>query len=341
MIMVKAGSLSRNTNGERGSGRREEAHSFLAPVDTPPGGHEGDLRIDRQGAARSAANTSEESGRPGRRSPKPDAPLRSAGRTVIGLTHAVVLCGIVGLLVWQVIAFASRSKDAFATIVAAPLHEVRSPVDGLFVAHKHMPNGTHVTKGQFLGWIRSPQLDADIQRTQRKLDVLKRRKLLLEQRGSESHHPLARPESDREFRQCAAEIVAMESDLGRLLRMKRKLRAVSPVTGQISNGGFSGSKAVKTNDTVAFVWPDNGELLVEVKAPLKAIHRLIQADHVEARFSTVGGQASVTARPIAGSLRVFTLDRGAAKKKELWGTLQCRPISIPDSVAYPGPIGVL
>ncbi len=287
------------------------------------------------------ANGSQESPKEVHESPKPDTPFRFVGRLVIAFTHAVVLLGIVGLLLWQVMAFASRSKDAYAQIVAAPLFEVRSPVDGVFVADQHMPNGTQLSKGQFLGWIRSPQLDAAIRTTQRKLDALKERELLLEQRGSEFHHPLSRPNSDREFRECAAEIVEVQSDLDRLLRSKRACRVVSPVNGQISNGGFSGSKAVETNDTVAYVWPDNGDLLVEVKAPLKAVHRLIQTDQVEAEFSTVGGQASVTARPIAGSLRVFTLDRGAGKKKELWGILQCQPTSIPESVAYPGPIGVL
>jgi biotin carboxyl carrier protein len=329
MIMVNAGSLDRDTMDVR-----------FAPV-ARPGRREVDLRIDRQDVRRPAANTSEENGKPGHQSPKPDAPLRSVGRTAIRLVHAVVLCGIVGLLIWQVVAFLSRSKDALATIVAAPLHEVRSPVDGVFVANGHMPNGTHVRKGQVLGWIRSPQLEADIQALRRKLDTLKRRNLLLEQRASESYDPLFRTGSGRESRQVVADIAAAESELGRLLRVQRQLRVVSPVTGQISNGGFSGSKAVETNDTVAYVWPDGGDLLVEVKAPLKAIHELIQANRVEARFSTVGGQAAVTARPIAGSLRVFTLDRGAAKKKELWGILQCQPTSIPANVAYPGPIGVL
>ncbi len=255
------------------------------------------------------------------------------------LTHAAVLFGIVGLVLWQVISFASRSKDAFAQIVAAPLHEIRAACDGVFVAVGHMPNGTRVVKGQLLGEIQSPQLDAEIQATGRKLDALKRRKLLLEQSGDKFRHSVYTP--GREFRECAAEIDAAQSDLDRMLRIRRKLRVVSPVDGQISNGGFSGSKAVETNDTVAYVWPDNGDLLVEVKAPLKAVHRLIQADQVDARFSTVGGQVSVTARPIKGSLQVFTQDRGAGKKKELWGSIQCLPDCIPESVAYPGPLGTL
>lgn len=309
-------------------------------MDTRPASHANGRRSKQQNTLGSVAAASEQDAKPAHQSPKPDAPLRSAGRLLVALTHAVVLCGIVGLVLWQVIAFASRSQDAYATIVAAPLYEVRVLVDGVFAASEHMPNGTHVSQGQLLGQVRSPQLDADIQTAQCRLDSLKRRKLLLEQRGSAMHHPLSRPESDREFRQCAAEFVAIEAEVDRLLGLQRKLRVISPVSGQISNGGFSGSKAVETNDTIAYVWPDDGDLLVEVTAPLKAIHRLIQADQVESQFSTVGGQALVTARPIAGSLRVFTLDRGAAKKKELWGTLQCRPLSIPESVAYPGPIGV-
>jgi len=336
----------RNANGVHRNGRQCKADSLYTAVDACLPGQAKAFRIDQQDlfdrvAAASESDASEKDAKPAHQSPKPDAPFRSAGRLAIGLTHAVVLCGIVGLVLWQVISFASRSQDAFATIVAAPLYEVRSSVDGVFVASEHMPNGTHVSKGQLLGQICSPQLDADIQTTGRRLDGLKRRKLLLDQRGSASHHPLSRPESDREFRQCVAEIVAIEAEFDRLLGLQRKLRVISPVSGQISNGGFSGSKAVETNDTMAYVWPDDGDLLVEVRAPLKAIHRLIQADQVESQFSSVGGQVLVTAQPIAGSLRVFTLDRGAAKKKELWGILQCRPLSIPESVAYPGPIGVL
>ncbi len=338
--------LNRNVNGVHRNGRKRKVDSLYMPVEDCQSSHARGFQIDQQDVLDSVTaaleeEVSEKDAKPAHVSPKPDAPFRSAGRLVIALTHATVLCGIVGLVLWQVISFTSRSQDAFATIVAAPLYEVRSPVDGVFVASGHMPNGTHVSKGQLLGQIRSPQLDADIQTTGRRLDGLKQRKLLLEQRGSASPHPLARPESDREFRQCAAEIMAIEAELDRLLGLQRKLRVVSPVSGQISNGGFSGSKAVETNDTMAFVWPDDGDLLVEVRAPLKAIHRLIQANQVEAQFSTAGGQALVTAQPIAGSLRVFTLERGAAKKQELWGILQCRPLSIPESVAYPGPIGVL
>ncbi|MHC4176847.1 MAG: efflux RND transporter periplasmic adaptor subunit [Planctomycetota bacterium] len=283
------------------------------------------------------ANGAEESRKSGHESPKPDTPFRFVGRLVIALAHAVVLFGIVCLLLWQVVPLITGPKVGCAQIVAAPLHEIRAAYDGVFVAIRHMPNGTRVVEGQLLGEIRSPRLDADIKTVQGKLDALRRRKLLLEQPGPEFRHSLYTP--DREFRECAAEIDAMQSELDRLQQIRRGLRVVSPVSGQISNGGFSGSKAVETNDTVAYVWPDNGDLLVEVKAPLKAVHRLIQADRVEAEFSTVGGEAAVTARPIAGALRVFTLDRGAGRKKELWGILQCRPTSMPESVAYPGPIG--
>ncbi len=332
--------LNRNANGVYRNGRQSKADSLYTPVDVCPPSHAKGFRIDQQDLLDFVAAASEKDAKPAHQSPKPDAPLRSAGRLVTALTHAVVLFGIVGLVLWQIISFASRSKDALATIVAAPLCEVRAELDeygGVFVAVGHFPNGTRVVRGQLFGEILSPQLDADIQAAGRKLDALKRRKLLLEQPGDEVS--LYTP--GREFRECAAEINAVQSELDRLLRIKRKLRVVSPVDGQISNGGFSGSKAVETNDTMAYVWPDDGDLLVEVRAPLKAIHRLIQADQVEAQFSTVGGQALVTAQPIAGSLRVFTLAPGAAKKKELWGILQCRPLSIPESVAYPGPIGVL
>ncbi len=151
-MLTKDSTLSRNTNGARANAQLpDEVDSLPAPVDAPSGGREDDSPIGTQDVRSATANTSETPGKPGHQIPKPDAPLRLLGRAAIGLTHALVLCGIVGLLVWQIIAFTSRSQDGFATIVAAPLHEVRSPIDGVFVADKHIPNGTHVSKGQSLG----------------------------------------------------------------------------------------------------------------------------------------------------------------------------------------------
>jgi len=288
------------------------------------------------------APSSPESPKPAK-SPKADAPLRRVGRVTIASAHAAVLIGIVGLLLWYLItlpSILSDRQDAVVTIVAESLYEIRAPYEGEFWASEHMPNGTPVAAGAFLGEIRCEQLDADIRAAERTLQAVQQRKLLLQRRGVELAHPLGRPQSDQEFRQCVTQIVAVESELERLRQTRQKLRICSPIGGKIHDG-FSGSKAVKSNDTVAYVWPDEGALLVEVKAPLKVIHELIREGRVEASFSTAGGEVPVAAEPINGALRVITLERGAGKKKELWGVLQCRPLSIPDSVAYPGPIGVL
>ena len=70
-------------------------------------------------------------------------------------------------------------------------------------------------------------------------------------------------------------------------------------------------------------------------------HELMRENHVEARFPTAHGTVEVTSRPIPGSLRVSPPQKGAGTRKELWGFLQCRPLTIPEPIARPGSIGTL
>ena len=273
--------------------------------------------------------------------PRPDAPLRSVGRFVTALLHAGVLLGIVSLLLWYVMQIPGLTRrQAVVSVVARSHVELRSPTEGVFVAVNDLLAGTRVKKGHVLGHVRAPQLAARIDATERRLYALRCRKLLLEKPEDELDQPRSEFDLGQERRECVEKIVAAESELDRLRRIKRDLRIVSTVSGRIQYG-VSGSAAVTTNETVVHVWPEGGDLVVEVRAPLKVIHELLRENHVVAQFPTAHGVLPVTSRPIPGSLRVSALEHGTGREKELWGFLQCRPVSIPEPVAHPGAIGTL
>ncbi|MFV1981448.1 MAG: hypothetical protein ACC655_09865, partial [Rhodothermia bacterium] len=149
-----------------------------------------------------------------------------------------------------------------------------------------------------------------------------------------------RREERREFRQVFLEMIVVESELDRLCRLDRETHVVSPVSGRI-HFGISASQSVRTNDTVAHIWPDDGELLVEVSGPLAVVHQLIRANRVEAIFPTADGNMEVIGRPLPSSLRTHLEEVGPRNEREIWGFLQCRAVSIPQSLRVPGLIGKL
>lgn len=271
--------------------------------------------------------------------PKPDAPLTRVRRALLGLINLAILLGIAALVVWKVWPENPRRR-ALAMIVASSLVEVRSPTEGEFVAVKPLPNGACVKKGQVLGSVRAPRVVSSIEASQHMLDALQQRKLLLDQRGTEFENLASRRDEEQEFRQISIDVTATENELKRLRRVEYETRITAPVDGKI-HYGLDGSKAVRTSDTIAYIWPEGGDLLLEVKAPLSVIHGLIQADRVDAVFPTVGGNVAVTAKPIAGSLRTYTQESAPRREDEYWGSLQCTVESVPEVVRIPGLLGGL
>lgn len=274
--------------------------------------------------------------------PKPDAPLRSVGRWITAILHATVLCGIAGLLLWYILHVPALLRDrTFATIVAPSLVQVRSPVDGVFIATSDLPAGTHVEKGQLLGRVDAPRLESEIRAMERQLGALRRRRLRL---GAPSSSPVqlaAESHAERLIDDCVERIIALESELEWLRGVEKRLRIASPTTGRIQYG-VTGSTAVRTNDPLVHVWPEGGDLLVEIEAPLDVVHEIIRDGIVEARFSTAEGIVRVQSVPIVTSIRVTAgQEESGIERGEIFGFVQCRPLSIPRAVAFPGPIGTL
>ncbi len=269
---------------------------------------------------------------------KADAPLTQLRKAVIGCVHLFVMAAIIGLFVWctmkavGAVPWGAKSK-AELTLVARDLTGVPAPADGMLNVPNPFPPGSSLTKGQVLAWLTVPGLKEKIEETQRALVSLQRQKLLLDPQGSGL-------DQGQEFRQIAGQIRAANDKLRRLRQIEQDACIRAPLSGQLPYG-LSGSKAVQAGDTIVDIWPENGDLVVEVKAPQKVIHELIQSDCVEAVFSTAGGKVYVTARPIPDSVRPLTEEAGPQKQKEIWGVLQCTIVSIPVSVRTPGLIGRL
>jgi hypothetical protein len=306
--------------------------------------HESERRGEQGGDDLAIAVPDRTGGEP-HQGPKPDAPLTRLRRAAIGGVHLVVIAAIVGLFVWCAVKAVgalpgSEKAEAIVTLVASSLVELHSPADGVFEAAQPLLVGSHVERGQLLGTVRPRQLQESLDEARGRLEALQRQKLLLDPQGMEFEDPASGLDQRREFRQVALQLIATENELSRLRQIEQDSQIRSPVNGQI-HYGLSGSRAVKATDTVAHIWPDSGDLLVEVKAPLKVIHRLIQSNRVEAVFPTAGGKVEVTARPVPGSLRTVVEQWGPQKATELWGVLQCTAVSIPGSVRTPGLIGRL
>jgi hypothetical protein len=106
--------------------------------------------------------------------------------------------------------------------------------------------------------------------------------------------------------------------------------------------GLSGGKAVKANETLAYVWPEGGELRIQVEAPMTTIQKLLRRNEVTCRFSTGGEEVSVSAKPIPKSLRLKMA--GLSEERlggELFGFIECMPSSMPAEIRSPGLIGRL
>ncbi len=190
-----------------------------------------------------------------------------------------------------------------------------------------------------MGQLETRQLELDLQANERMRRALYRRKLMLEGDQLDDEDIRQCQELEREFREVALRIEEVQSSLDRQRQLQEELTVRAPCDGRIQYG-ISKSKAVKTHDTVAFLWPDNGSLLVEVEGPINQIHDVIRDGQVQGKFPTPHGDVMVVAAPIPETLKTFSHSDGS-RKEELWGFIQCSPKVIPKSVRFPGPIGKL
>lgn len=263
---------------------------------------------------------------------KADAPLSKLGRMFTAGVHLAVLIGLVVFVVSQLaLAFSADKREAIVTIVASNLSQVTVPMDGVFTAIRHMPKGTRVSQGEVLGHISSVSYDAEIENAQLELNGLRQQRLTL--RGVRSNTP------NRELASVSQKISFLKSKLNSLRQSSQNMCIISPVDGTIEQG-FSGSQSVHRNDTVVKVWEATDELLVEVKAPLNEIQRLLKKGIVTAHFTTPEGSAVVvSATPIQDSLK--HIEKDAEGHAEIWGSIQCRTNSLPSEVAAPGFMGRL
>jgi hypothetical protein len=271
--------------------------------------------------------------------PKSDAPFRSVARLFIGFIHAGVLCGIVALLISYFMSVAVTTDDkAFARIFGVNMVEIPAPLNGRFSAARHFPEGEQVEPGELLGEISAPELEEELELATQSLHKLQEEDLRrITRSGSlaDQHTDDAGPRNVRFMR------IELENKIKQLRRIQSQLRVMSPVRGRI-HMGLSGSKVIKANETLAYVWPEGGELRIQVEAPLTTMHKLLRKGAVKCRFSTARGEVCVTATPIPQSLRLKMNELSEDRLRgELFGFVECVPQSIPAEIRSPGLIGRL
>jgi hypothetical protein len=276
--------------------------------------------------------------------PIPDAPFRPLGKVMLRLFHLLVLFALVCLVAWILVCkpalqyLRGDRKLVTVRIIAKELQNVPAPTEGLYVG-RPLPHGVRVSAGQLLGKVLAPQLDREIAARADMLETLLQRQLLQGQSWGESDSPDLQAAVEKESRDLALRIRQTTHDLKRLQAIQKELVIRSPVNGQL-HGGKNNSLTVRTHDTVAQVWPEGGDLLVEVEGPLGVINELVATDHLKARFATPAGEVTVTAKPIPCSVRPF-MARPYGQEERIWAVLQCSPLRVPAIVRYPGPIGRL
>ena len=271
----------------------------------------------------------------------PDAAPRRLDHVVRAVAHAVVLAAVVGFVIAYCVVmplraqFAGRLDRASVILVANPLVEVRSPdVEGVFRAERPLQHGARVCKGQVLGQIDAPKLDQDIARASISLRTLESRQLRLDHRLA-AGEPTA--EESREAREVAAQIAAASQALTQLRGVRRGLQVVAPADGIVQQG-LPARLTVAPFQPIVLIYPDGGDLLVEVSGPLEVLNSMLCRGSFEAEFQSTDGAARVVATPLRGSLRYFSkaLD---GRREETWATVQCVPASLPAAVRSPGLMG--
>lgn len=270
--------------------------------------------------------------------PKPprraDAPLTKLGRLVIAGVHAAVLIGLLVFITSQFArAWTAPKRQAVVTVVTPSAREVPSPADGVFHADGPLYKGTPVREGEPLGTVESPVLATRVQALDEQLEVLMHRRLLLGGRKESAD------QAKLELREVCQRIVAIQGELAVLKATQQQMRITSPVSGRIAHS-LSGSQSVRQHETVATVWTEADDLVVEVRAPVALIRRLIRKGRFPVTFHSDHDQYQVVVAPMPDTL---TPDDSRVNDgvDERWAVVQCRPDDLPQAVAFPGAIGRL
>ena len=273
----------------------------------------------------------------------PDAAPRRLDQVVRAAAHAVVLAAVVGFVLVYCVVLPIRSQvagnvaRATVLLVGNPLLDVRAPnIEGVGVFHAVRPlgHGELVLKGQLLGEIESPKLDDDVARAAVTLRALEEQQLRLDQRLSAAEPT---PDESREARELAGRVAAAQQALAHLHEQRRGLRVVAPADGYIQQG-LPARLTVGPHQPIALVYPECGDLLVEVSAPLDVLNDLLQRNTLEADVQTTAGAVRVSATPVPGSVRHFTKSV-EGRRDETWATVQCIPDPLPLAARAPGLMG--
>lgn len=274
---------------------------------------------------------------------RPDAAPRRVDHVLRAAAHAAVLLATVAFVlvycVWMPARaqFAPRFELASVIVIANPLLELRAPdVTGVFRAVRPLPPGARVQKGELLGVIEVPQLDVDEQRVSLELRSLQARQLRLDQRAAFGEMTA---QEAREALDLAGRVEAVAQTLAHLHSVRSQLRVCAPAAGIVQQG-LAATVGVVPHHAIASLYPDGGELLVEVSGPMEVLNALQRAGHVNAVFSGPDGEAEVAAIPVLSSVRHFTKSVDG-RREETWGTVQCVPEFVPAGLRSPGCIGKL
>ncbi len=279
--------------------------------------------------------------------PQPVAAPSARGTVLLRFVSGLLLAGFVSFLAVFVVGaplglIPPSREGAVARTVGAPLVQVSAPSDGLFVALKPLPNGTPIDPGQQLGHMtQTPDVERlAAARAERQFQRERLLRLDDHRDRADGFDLSAAPTLEKEAREVALQILTLTHEIDRLQTLQRKLTICSHVAGRI-HFGLGASQAVKAHQPIAFIWPESGELLIEVEAEMRVIHELINANRVEAVFATPAGDEVILALPLPASVKPFTPADERRARKQPWGVLQCTTVTVPEAVRLPGLIGKL
>jgi hypothetical protein len=241
---------------------------------------------------------------------------------VIGGVHFAVLVGIVALLVcYGMAALRSRDGRAVASVLAKNMERVGAPNGGQFRATRPFSQGDWVQAGEVLGVIETPDIGEQLDSERRKLGSIQRAILMAAEaeRTSSAHaHP-------QDLRQLHLDASIVQSEIAKLTRLQEDLVIRSPIDGRIWFG-LSGSKKVSQHEVVAEIWPTDGELKIEVEAPIEQIDAFLREGMVKCRFMTPTGEVVVSARPIPTTRQMVLAENGKNRsEKQVLGKIECIP----------------
>jgi multidrug resistance efflux pump len=183
---------------------------------------------------------------------RPDAAPRKLDTALRVAVHAIILMSVLAFVVYYCVwspvrgQLLTQRESAIATVVAYPLYAVRTPdVSGVFIAEKALANGAYVKKGQLLGRINSPALDAQIEQKALELQILQARQL----QPRQSSDAQGAWQSDQEARELTLRVASASKSLEQFNTLKKQLIVRAPCDGFIQFG-LAGSQAVQPHQAL-------------------------------------------------------------------------------------------